>query len=155
MFGSRLHRLAALAVTATLASGPLMLGVPSASAAKPPPAPLVVTAVCASAVSGGGFASVSVSGQVTGLRPKTSFGVAVDQPTFLQVTTSDPVFTSNGKGVLTLKAVTVNAATDGNPPYTSGPAIFNALYTGLIGIQGGGQGLVADLDVTIDTSNCP
>ena len=155
MFGSRVHRLTALAVTTTLVTGPLMLGVPSASAAKPPPAPLVVTAVCASAVSAGEFGSVSVSGQVTNLRPKTSFGIAVNQPASFQVTAQDPVFKADGKGVLTLKAVTINAATDGNPPYTSGAASFNALYTGLIGVQGGGQGLVADLNVTIDTSSCP
>jgi hypothetical protein len=149
-----------LAVTTTLATGALMLGVPpalAASATKPPPTPsgkLAVTAVCTSAVSGG-FASVSVSGKVTNLRPNTSFGVTVHQPATFQVTAQDPVFTSDARGVLTLNAVTINAATDQNPPYTSGAASFNALYTGLIGVQGGGIGLVADLGVTIDTRKCP
>ena len=158
MIGSRLHRLTALAVTTTLVTGTLMLGVPSASAAKPPRAPggkLAVTAVCASAVSGGGFGSVSVSGKVTNLRPSTSFGITVNQPASFQVTAQDPVFTSDVRGVLTLNAVTISAATDQNPPYTSAAASFNALYTGLIGVQGGGPGLVADLNVTIDTSTCP
>lgn len=145
----------ALAVTATLATGSLVLGVAPALAAKPPPAPLTVTAVCTSAVSGA-FASVSVSGTVTGLRPKTPFAVTVVQPASFQSPTAlDPVIKSDAKGILILKAVTITAATDGNSPYTSGAASLNVLYTGLIGVQGGGQGLVADVDVNIDTSNCP
>lgn len=157
MFGSPLHRLTALAITTTLATGAFTLGVlptMAASAAKPPPAPLTVTAICTSAVSGG-FGSVSVSGDITGLRPKTTFGVTVNQTGTFLVTAADPVVKSDAKGVLILKAVTINAATDGNAPYASGAANLNALYTGLIGIQGGGQGVVADLPVTIDTSGCP
>lgn len=150
MFGSRLHRLTALAVTTTLATGALILGVlpaPTASAAKSPPK-LSVTPVCASAESGG-FGSVSVSGTVTNLTPNTSFGITINQPPSFQVTAQDPVLTSDATGVLTLNAVIIDAATDQNPPYTSGKASFNALYTGLIGVQGGGQGLVADLAVRI------
>jgi hypothetical protein len=163
MFGSRLHRLTALAVTTTLATGALMLGVlpaPAASAAKPPKAPsgkLSVTAVCASAVSGG-FGSVSVSGKVTNMLPNTSFGVTVSQPaSFQNPTAQDPTVISDARGVLTLNAVTINAATDPNPggPYTSGAASFNVLATGLIGVGGGGMGAEAYLDVTIDTSKCP
>jgi hypothetical protein len=147
----------ALAVTATLATGSLMLGVAPAVAApatKAPSGKLAMTAVCASAVSGG-FASVSVSGKVTNLRPNTSFGITVNQPASFQVTFQDPVVMSDARGVLALKAVTINAATDHKPPYTSGAASFNALYTDLIGGQGGGMGLEADLDVTIDTHKCP
>lgn len=140
---------------ALISVGAMALAVSTASATKPPPAPLTVTAVCTSAGSGG-FATVSVSGTVTGLRPKTPFAVTVVQPaSFQSPTAQDPVIKSDAKGVLILKAVTITAATDGNPPYTSGAASLNVLYTGLIGVQGGGQGLVADVDVTIDTSNCP
>lgn len=157
MFGPRIHWLTALAVTTTLATGPLMLGASPASATKAPKAAagkLKVTAVCASAVSGG-FASVSVSGKVTHLLPNASFGITVNQPPSFQVTAQDPVFTSDARGVLTLNAVTINAATDQNPPYTSGAASFNALVTGLIGVQGGGPGVLADLNVTINTRKCP
>lgn len=150
MFGSRLYRLTTLAVTTTLATGALMLGVLpalNASAAKPPRAPSV-TLVCASAESGG-FGSVSVTGTVTNLRPNTSFSVAVNQPPSFNVTTADPSFTSDANGVLSLNAVTIDAATDGNPPYTSGKASFNALETDLIGVQAGGQGILADLNVKI------
>lgn len=142
---------------ALISVGAMALAVSTASATKPPPTPggkLTVTAVCASATSGG-FASVSVSGKVTNLRPSTSFGITVNQPPSFQVTSQDPVFTSDAKGDLVLSAVTIDAATDQVPPYTSGAASFNALYTALIGQQGGGQGLEADLDVTIDTRKCP
>ena len=83
------------------------------------------------------------------LRPNTPFGITVRQPPSFQVTAKDPVFRSNASGVLNLTAVTIKAATDKTKPYTKGPASFNALYTGLIGVQGGGPGLVADLNVTI------
>ena len=157
MFGSRLQRLAALSATTTLATGLLMLGVSPASAAKPPKAPggkLTVTAVCASAETDG-YGSVLVSGKVTNLLPSETFGITVNQPPSFNVTASDPTVTSDARGVLTLNAVTINAATDGTGPYTSGPASFNALLAALIGQQGGGPGVVADLNVTIDTSSCP
>jgi hypothetical protein len=122
----------------------------AASATTPPSGTLTVKLVCASRATSGHYRSVSVSGKVFHLRPNTPFGITVHQPPSLQgPTAQDPVRTSNASGVLSLTAVIIKAATDHNQPYTKGPASFNALYTGLIGVQGGGPGLVADLNVTI------